>query len=58
MTEDILIDIRGLYDGWAVKFTPSTKKFEWRGFILEKTTEEYRIEFEKDILKEFENEEA
>lgn len=53
MTEDIFIEVRCLYDGWAVKFTPSTKKFEWRDFILDKTTEEYRREFEKDILKEF-----
>jgi len=53
MDEDILIEIRGLYDGWAVKFTPSAKKFEWRDFIIDKTTEEYRRDFEKGILKEF-----
>ena len=52
MTEDILIEIRGLYDGWAVKFTPSTKKFEWRGFLLERTTEEYRREYQLPTSKE------
>lgn len=47
--EKISIEIRELYDGIAVEFYPETKKFVWRDFILEKTTEEFRNNFENKI---------
>ena len=56
-TETIDIEIRGLYDGICVKYYRDTDEFIWRGFIIDRTTEEYRKEFEENFRKQFKQEE-
>lgn len=54
MEEKVIdIQIRGVYDGICVKYYPETKEFIWREVAIQRTTEEYRKQFEQNIIKQY-----
>lgn len=51
--DKIEIEIKGVYDGICVTFEKETKTFNWRGIAIERTTEEYRKQFEQQFLEQW-----
>lgn len=49
------IEIRGVYDGICVEYYPDNKEFIWREVAIQRTTEEYRKQFEENVNKQYEN---
>lgn len=49
----IQIEIKGVYDGICVIFDTETKTFNWRRISIERTTEEYRKQFEQKFIKQW-----
>lgn len=52
--KELHIEIRGVYDGVAVVYNIDTNTFTWRGVALVRTTEEFRKEFENNLVKTLE----
>lgn len=48
------VEITGVFDGVAVFYYPKRKRFEWTLEGIAHTTAKYRMDFEKDFLKDFE----
>lgn len=51
--DKIEIEIFGICDDLKVSFNPFTKTFNWRGIAIERTTEEYRKQFEQQFLEQW-----
>lgn len=47
----ISIEIRGVYDGVAFEFNKETGEFTWRQVVIERTTEEFRKDYEHKFKK-------
>jgi hypothetical protein len=49
--KELHIEIRGVYDGIAVVYNRDTNTFTWEEVALRRTTEEFRKEFENNLVK-------
>ena len=47
------IEIQGFYDGVAFTYNRDTDECIWRQVAIERSTEEWRKEFEQSIIKQF-----
>ena len=47
----ISVEIRGVYDGVAFTYNTATKEFIWRNIVIERTTKEFRENYEKEFIK-------
>lgn len=54
MEENLVhVEIRGIYDGVCFTFNKETKDIIWRDVVVNRTTEEYRKDFEIKFKENF-----
>lgn len=49
----IHVEIQGVYDGWAFFYNDKDGSIEWRDFIIERTTPEFRKQQEESFRKNY-----